>query len=53
MRTLLLTISIAVPSFGCDPSNSNQATSTAYTKKGIVVAHAGGYEARITEALKK
>ncbi len=37
---------------GCDDLNPGS-TSTAYTKKGIIVAHAGGFEARITEALTK
>lgn len=53
MRILLPSLFIAFFSLSCDQSTSTEATSTAYTKKGIIVAHAGGYEARILEALGK
>jgi len=53
MRILMLVFSMMLGLSGCDQTKPENATSTAYTKKGIVVAHAGGYEARIMEALGK
>jgi hypothetical protein len=54
MRSLLLTLGITFALWGCgDVTKPSTATSTAYTKKGIIVAHAGGFEARVMEALTK
>ena len=53
MRTLIIFVSLTVGLFSCDQTKSEKTTSTSYSKKGIVVSHAGGYEARIMEALSK
>jgi len=59
MRILMLLSALSVAILSCneapqkDIKKELKATSTAYTKKGIIVAHAGGFEARVLGALEK
>jgi hypothetical protein len=52
MRVLFSALFLSVGILSCGDSQQS-ATSTAYTNKGVVVAHGGGFEARVLEALTK
>ena len=52
MRQTMLLLTMLMGLTSCDKPE-RVISNTAYTKKGVVVAHAGGFEARVMEALTK
>ena len=52
MRSTLALFVFALSLTSCDPPE-RVISNTAYTSKGVVVAHGGGFEARVVEALSK
>ena len=52
MRSTLLVFAMFLGLTSCDKPE-RVISNTAYTKKGVVVAHGGGFEARVMDALSK